>query len=190
MGRITSMPSAGDTMRERSRHRAGGRAMAVEGLARLKSARSNSNKAAAHETILEVETLLQRLLHLIAPPGAEDEEKALLETAREVYDTRRLRERIFGRGLFSDPSWDILLDLYISNREARKVTISSACIAASAPSTTATRHIAHLVQRGLVLRIPHPADARSSYLELSPKADAKLTLLFREMMQAADDRAA
>lgn len=164
--------------------------MAVEGLSRLKSARSSSNKAAAHETILEVEILLQRLLHLIAAPGPDDEERALLDTARYVYETRRMRERSFGPGLFSDPSWDILLDLYISSREARKVTISSACIAASAPSTTATRHIAHLVQRGLVLRIPHPADARSSYLELSPKADAKLTLLFREMMQAADDRAA
>ncbi|MDB5692725.1 MAG: MarR family transcriptional regulator [Alphaproteobacteria bacterium] len=189
MGRITSMPSSGETMRERSRQRVG-RAMAVEGLARLKSARSSSKRAAAHETILEVEILLQRLLHLIAPPSADDEAKALLAMAREVYETRRNRERVFGQGLFSDPSWDILLDLYISRREARKVTISSACIAASAPSTTATRHIAHLVQRGLVLRIPHPADARSSYLELSPKADVKLSQLFREMLQAADDRAA
>ena len=105
---------------------------------------------------------------------------------RAQVDARRARERIFGPGLFADPSWDILLDLFISKREGRRVTISSACIAASAPTTTATRHISHLVQLGLVVRLPHPGDARSAYLELSHGAEAKFSRLFREMMQAAD----
>ena len=159
------------------------RATILEGMGRLKAARASS-RAASRGIILEIELLLQRLHHLTG----EDDTQAdpLLEAAREVYDTRRMRERIFGVGLFADPSWDILLDLFISKRESRKVTISSACIAASAPTTTATRHISHLVQVGLVKRIPHPKDARSAYLELTPGGEAKLSRLFREMMQAAD----
>jgi hypothetical protein len=163
--------------------------MALEGLSRLKSAKSSSKRAAAHEIILEVEILLQRLLHLNAPPGVDNEQKRLLDAAREAYEARRIREQIFGPGLFADPSWGILLDLFIARREQRRVTVSSACIAAAAPTTTATRHISHLVQLGLVVRVPHPADARSCYLELSPKAEAKLGRLFRELVQAADDRA-
>ena len=179
MGRITSMPLPGGAA---SRQRPG-RALAVEGMGRLKAKRASS-RAASRGIILEVELLLQRLLFLTSEGGTETD--ALLEAARETYETRRMRERIFGTGLFADPSWDILLDLFISKREGRKVTISSACIAASAPTTTATRHISHLVQVGLVKRIPHPSDARSAYLELTPGAEAKLSRLFREMMQAAD----
>ena len=179
MGRITSMPSPGSVA---SRQRPA-RPLAMEGIGRLKAKRASS-RAASRDMILEIELLLQRLLFLTT--DEETETDALLDAAREVYDTRRMRERIFGAGLFADPSWDILLDLFISKREGRKVTISSACIAASAPTTTATRHISHLVQVGLVKRIPHPSDARSAYLELSSTAEAKLSRLFREMMQAAD----
>ena len=185
---MSTIPAAGDRFSERARQRDGGRGdMGAENLARPRPAKHDSNRVAAREIILEAEILLQRLLHLTAPPA--DEETVLLDTARQVYDMRRSRERIFGPGLFADPSWDVLLDLYIAKREGRKVTISSACIAASAPTTTATRHISHLVQAGLVMRIPHPVDARSSYLQLSAAGERKLTQLFREMVQAADDRA-
>jgi hypothetical protein len=188
VGRMSMIPAPGDRFSERSRQRGASRGqMDVDNLARPRPARHNSNRVAAREIILEAEILLQRLLHLSAPPA--DEETVLLEMARHVYGGRRLRERIFGPGLFADPSWDILLDLYVAKREGRKVTISSACIAASAPTTTATRHISHLVQQGLVMRVPHPVDARSSYLQLSAASERKLTQLFKEMVQAADDRA-
>jgi Fic family protein len=160
--------------------------MTAENPARPKAAKGSSNRVAAREIILEAEILLQRLLHLAAPP--EDEQAVLLEAARQIYEGRRNRERIFGQGLFADPAWDILLDLYIARREGRKVTISSACIAASAPTTTATRHISHLVQIGLIVRIPHPVDARSSYLQLTATGERKLTQLLREREEAADDR--
>jgi DNA-binding MarR family transcriptional regulator len=42
------------------------------------------------------------------------------------------------------------------------------------------RHIAYLVQEGLVVRRPHPADARSTYLELTPQAITRLTQYFNE----------
>jgi hypothetical protein len=187
VGRISSMPSSVDAGRDGPRQRNGeDRVVSVESIGRAKPARSSSNRIAAHETVLEMGILLQRLLHLTTPPEA-DEQKRLMRLAREVYESRRMRERIFGSGLFADPSWDILLDLYIAQREDRRVTVSSACIAASAPTTTATRHISHLVQTGLVVRVPHPCDARSSYLELSTKAETKLTRLFREM-EAAEGR--
>jgi hypothetical protein len=160
--------------------------MASEKLARPQAARGNSHRVAAREILLEVEILLQRLMHLAGPP--KDEDQAILDTARQLYHSRRIRDRIFGGNLFADPAWDILLDLFIAQREDRKVTISSACAAASAPTSTAARHIAHLVQKRLVVRVSRDEDARSSYLGLSAAADRKLTQLFREMVRSVDDR--
>jgi len=68
----------------------------------------------------------------------------------------------------------------VSTLEGRQVTVSTACMAACAPTTTALRHIAYLVQEGLVVRRPHPADARSTYLELTEQAIARLTQYFSE----------
>jgi hypothetical protein len=50
---------------------------------------------------------------------------------------RRLRERLLPAGLFADPAWDMLLDLYAAEIEEQPVSVTSACIAAAAPATTA-----------------------------------------------------
>jgi len=89
-----------------------------------------------------------------------------LDSARATYAARRLRDRMFGDQLFSDPAWDLLLDLYIAHWEGRPVSVKSACIAASVPQTTALRYIAHMVELALIKRSSHPVDARIKYLQL------------------------
>lgn len=96
-----------------------------------------------------------------------------LALMRQTYALRRLRSDIFPFGLFSDPAWDILIDLYISLLENRGVSVSSACIASCSPPTTALRHMTTLQQNGLVVRRPDLRDGRRVYLELSA-AGAKL----------------
>ncbi|MEA3053340.1 MAG: hypothetical protein QOG72_2243 [Sphingomonadales bacterium] len=137
----------------------------------------------ANETeriILEIESRLHRLIESSrrqAGPGAQS---SVLAAAAEACAARRRLYALFGRRLFSDPSWDILLELFVSTLEGRQVTVSTACMAACAPTTTALRHIAYLVQEGLVVRRPHPADARSTYLELTEQAITRLTQYFSE----------
>jgi hypothetical protein len=136
--------------------------------------------AETERIILEIESRLHRLIetsrrHLDAPTAP-----SMLARAAEACAARRKLYGLFGRRLFCDPSWDILLELFVSTLEGRKVTVSTACMAACAPTTTALRHIAYLVQEGLVLRRPHPADARSTYLELTGEAVTKLTEYFSD----------
>ena len=130
--------------------------------------------------ILEIESRLHRLIersHRAPGPAAIP---SVLAAAADACAARRKLYALFGRRLFSDPSWDILLELFVSTLEGRKVTVSTACMAACAPTTTALRHIAYLVQEGLVVRLPHPADARSTYLELTEQAVSRLTQFFSE----------
>jgi hypothetical protein len=53
----------------------------------------------------------------------------------------RLRSQHFVPALFADPAWDILLDLAAARIDGRMVAVSSLCIAAAVPATTALRWI-------------------------------------------------
>jgi Winged helix DNA-binding domain len=94
----------------------------------------------------------------------------LLDTARALYRERRLRARYFAGSLFAEPTWDMLLDLFIADCERRRVTLKSVCIGSNVPTTTAMRHLRWLHEQGLVERLSHPSDARSSQVRLTAKA--------------------
>jgi hypothetical protein len=134
----------------------------------------------ADRIILEIESRLHRLIESARRESGAGAQSLVLAAAAEACAARRRLYALFGRRLFSDPSWDILLELFVSTLEGRKVTVSTACMSACAPTTTALRHIAYLVQEGLVVRRPHPADARSTYLELTGQAVSRLTQYFSE----------
>ncbi len=89
---------------------------------------------------------------------------------RRVIRARRLRDQFFGVGLFEDPAWDMLLDLFAAELEGVQVSVSSLCIAAAVAPTTALRWIGKMVDAGLFLREPDPFDRRRAFMALSPRA--------------------
>jgi len=99
-----------------------------------------------------------------------------VELARQSYDDRRRRTKIFrSEDLFGEPAWDILLDLFIAAKERRRVSVTSACIGSAVPSTTALRWITILEKQELLVREADPGDARRIYVKLSTKGyDAML----------------
>ncbi len=86
---------------------------------------------------------------------------------RALIKQRRERERFFPAALFSDPAWDMLLDLTAARLERRYVSVSSLCIAAAVPTTTALRWIRNLGDLGLFERNTDPDDARRALISLS-----------------------
>ena len=105
------------------------------------------------------------------------------KVARELLRERRLREEIFGESLFSDPSWDMLLDLFASTEEGRSVSVSSLCIAATVPPTTALRWIEVLFERGLVTRSRDPSDGRRVFVRLSPTASTSMVRYLQKVRE-------
>ncbi len=93
---------------------------------------------------------------------------------REIIKLRRLRDRFFPPDLFADPAWDILLDLKAAAQEGQRVSVSSLCIAAAVPPTTALRWISAMTDSGMLLRRQDPADARRVFIELSPETSIKM----------------
>lgn len=93
---------------------------------------------------------------------------------RAMIRARRLRDQFFRAELFADPAWDMLLDLMAARLEGRRVAVSSLCIAAAVPPTTALRWIKTLTERGLFVREADPADGRRVHVALSESAAASL----------------
>jgi DNA-binding MarR family transcriptional regulator len=107
------------------------------------------------------------------------------DTVRSVIRARRLRSRYFQEDLFADPAWDMLLDLLQAEIAQLRVPVSSLCIAAAVPATTALRWLKALVDQGLFVRRADPHDGRRVFVELSPDASQALRRYFAEVGKAA-----
>ena len=81
---------------------------------------------------------------------------------RALLRSRRLRDELFGSDLFADPAWDMLLDLIAARLEHAQVSVSSLCIAASVPPTTALRWLRQLTDRGWYSARQTPKTAAAS----------------------------
>ena len=113
-----------------------------------------------------------------APPLSAD-------VVRNVIRARRLRARFFSEELFADPAWDMLLDLLQAEIAQLRVPVSSLCIAAAVPATTALRWLKTLVGQGLFVRRADPHDGRRVFVELAPETSQALRRYFAELGPAA-----
>ncbi|WP_336970073.1 hypothetical protein [Sphingobium aromaticiconvertens] len=59
---------------------------------------------------------------------------------------------MLAKDLFSDPAWDMLLELFASSLEGQEVTVAGACNAAACSPTTGQRYLRLLHDAGLVHR--------------------------------------
>ncbi|MEO7505127.1 MAG: hypothetical protein ABIT69_08100 [Sphingomicrobium sp.] len=103
------------------------------------------------------------------------------DIVRGCIRARRLRARYFDPELFADPAWDMLLDLLAAEIAQHRVPVSSLCIAASVPPTTALRWIKTMTDSGLFLRRSDPHDGRRIFVELSPGASDGMRRYFAEV---------
>jgi hypothetical protein len=123
----------------------------------------------------EVSRIAERLATLAkvgdpAAAGARSPARDDASRARIVRDTirrRRARSQFFPAELFADPAWDILLDLAAARLEGKRVSISSLCIAADVPTTTALRWIKGMTDAGILVRHDDPDDGRRSFVDMS-----------------------
>lgn len=94
-------------------------------------------------------------------------ERGRAQMATQLLRERRLREQFLPANLFHDPAWDMLLDLYVAHYRRLDVGVSSLCIAACVPATTALRWIGSMEAAGLFKRSCDPNDRRRIFIALS-----------------------
>jgi hypothetical protein len=103
------------------------------------------------------------------------------QVVRQIIANRQARGRFFDPELFGDPAWDMLLDLTAAHGEGARVSVTSLCIAAGVPATTALRWLTQMVESGIFVRVPDPADRRRAFIALSEKAMAAMSGYFANL---------
>ena len=101
---------------------------------------------------------------------------------RRMIRQRQARARFFEAELFSDPAWDILLDLSAAREERAQVSVTSLCIAAGVPATTALRWIGQMVDADLLVRVSDPHDRRRAYIALADNTADAMARYFAEVL--------
>lgn len=113
-------------------------------------------------------------------PLYRDKKTIAVANARILLHMYGTRETSFPQGNFSDPGWQLLLDLFVQQASGKNVNVSSACLGSRAPSTTALRYISDYIEKGLLIRTPSKHDQRVYWLSLSDAALSELTDLFSD----------
>ncbi|RNJ62032.1 MAG: MarR family transcriptional regulator [Porphyrobacter sp. IPPAS B-1204] len=103
------------------------------------------------------------------------------QMVRQIIANRQSRAKFFDPALFGDPAWDMLLDLTAAHGEGAQVSVTSLCIAAGVPATTALRWLTQMVESGIFRRVPDPADRRRAFIALSDKAIAAMSAYFASL---------
>lgn len=111
-------------------------------------------------------------------PKSNGHDNNLAKAIVEIYKFRRARSKNLPGEIFGEPAWDILLDLFVARLEGRSISVTSACIAADVPSTTALRWVGILESRGLVSKKKSKVDNRVQELTLTDKSLQAMTQLF------------
>jgi len=93
----------------------------------------------------------------------------LAKIAVRVQELDRRRERHISPELLGEPSWRMLLELFIQFAGGAKVSTKSMCIMSGCPDTTALRVIDRLENAGLIKRSSSLEDKRVKLLELTQK---------------------
>lgn len=104
------------------------------------------------------------------PAESSPSDEQLADFARLLIRSRQQRGQFLDASLFADPAWDILLDLTLADLKGRTVPVSSACVAASVPLSTALRWVRTLTEAGLIKRWTDPQDRRRDLIALSDEA--------------------
>jgi DNA-binding MarR family transcriptional regulator len=149
-------------------------------MTRTAARRPPEETPAEDEIVGRIDNLLHQLVER-HPARLSVQQAAIL-----AHEARRKRKAFFGGREVNDGAWDILLDLFVAHFEKRKMTISSACVAAGLPSSTGMRYISHLESVGLLTRSRYPSYARSVFIKISDLGVEKLTDYFSEVARAAE----
>ena len=147
--------------------------------ARLRQLSDEDSRIA--ETLARLSTGPGQPTRIQEAPASADVPEVSVDTVRSVIRARRLRARFFDEELFADPAWDMLLDLLQAELAQLRVPVSSLCIAAAVPATTALRWLKTMTSQGLFVRRADPHDGRRVFVELAPAASMALRRYFAEV---------
>lgn len=122
--------------------------------------------------------------HWPTQPPTLEEADLLRAYAAHLKDARRFRRDIFGEDMFGEPAWEMLLSLYVVDKDVRRLSVGQLTRAGHAPQTTNLRWINFLEEQELVRRTKTIHDHRVALVELTHHGRNLMDRYFRRARAA------
>lgn len=106
----------------------------------------------------------------------------LRKLASQIYEARRIRERMFSEDLFGEPAWDMLLALYFLPARGQRMTVTSVSHASCTSPTSGLRYQSKLEKLGFIERGPPSTDQRKRFIQLSQKGEALIETYLKRIL--------
>jgi DNA-binding MarR family transcriptional regulator len=101
----------------------------------------------------------------------------------QIIGARQKRTTLFGAGLFGEPTWDMMLELFHAELEGRTIATSELARKAGVPATTSLRWTAKLERQGWVRRVPDAKDLRRAFVELSQRGSEAMRVWLKDWLE-------
>lgn len=111
--------------------------------------------------------------------AAVEPDELLAVIAKRIMKLRQKKASMFDPGIFSEPAWDMLLDLFVAGSMQRDLPLTSVALASRVPMTTALRYLKLMESQELVQRIPYANDGRVSQVRLTENALVRMRLILQ-----------
>jgi hypothetical protein len=128
-----------------------------------------------HPDRIDPIALTARKLMQDAEQAAAMHDSDLVEFARQTLMGRQQRNRYFDPVLFSNPAWDLLLNLYVAAAEERALGVLDCCAGSTVPQAVALRWLSFLKDKGMVVELPDTMHSRRTLVRLSDEAQSTMS---------------
>lgn len=103
------------------------------------------------------------------PPTSIDVDAMSTVVLNSLRKIRRVRSENLPSGLAVEASWEILLDLYVSELRSESTSLTALGGSVGMPMTSGLRRVHELESKGMVVRIPDEKDRRRAAVRLTKK---------------------
>ena len=97
---------------------------------------------------------------------------------RRTQTARRLRSTFLSAELFTDPAWDMLLELFARELGEESISASEICAVAGVGASSARRWLEALEEKGLIERASQARNDNDDWIKLSAKGSAQMQRYF------------
>lgn len=112
--------------------------------------------------------LLEEVVLKANPPSG-DRASRRLKLAKWILAVRRRRITILPKIRLGEPSWEMVLDLYVASQEGRRIDVTGLCLASGVAPTTALRYVDLLAEDELIGRVDDEHDGRRAFVTMSDR---------------------
>lgn len=101
--------------------------------------------------------------------------------AHALLAARKRYSRFFPKVIFRDSAWDMVLELFLAEREDRPVCVKQLMAATNESCTAAIRRIDQLEEISILARSPDPRDHRRVLVSLTERGRLAITELLCDL---------